>query len=114
MAAMMIRTSPMGTKFSWRRRINFVTAGGMGPVSLPIRGLDRANGDAGEAEHAELFCVGFEFTHPPEIQRALAEDHRGGARCLSREVTYGANWNDTPKVKFWDALDYIGVLPISR
>jgi hypothetical protein len=26
------------------------------------------------------------------------------------KVTYGANWNEYPDVKFWDALDYIGVL----
>lgn len=63
-----------------------------------------------EAEGAELFCVGTEFKISSKIRekfwRQLIKDVRS---VYSGPVTYAANWDEYPHIRFWDALDYIGL-----
>lgn len=64
-----------------------------------------------ERAHAEMFCVGAEFTilsaEKPEFWRELIRDVR---KVYSGKVTYAANWyQEYEKVAFWDELDYIGI-----
>ena len=59
---------------------------------------------------AELFSVGVELTatldHEAEWRRLIADVRR----LYPGEVTYSANWGgDLDRVRFWDALDLVGV-----
>lgn len=67
---------------------------------------------------AELFCIGTEY-------RFAAKKRETFWRELIKEVkeiydgpiTYAANWDNYEFVKFWDALDYIGIdgyFPVSK
>jgi hypothetical protein len=99
-----------GTKFSWRGEINFVTPEEWDRffAEYEIWIVDMAR--IAEAEHAELFCVGLEFSHAQKYEerwRKIIASVRG---VYHGKVTYGANWNEYAEVKFWDALDYLGVL----
>ncbi|MCC2545466.1 hypothetical protein LJY25_03345 [Hymenobacter sp. BT175] len=72
-----------------------------------------------EASHMDAFCIGTELLHP-------ATEHEAEWRELIRQVrleyhgplTYAANWSgEFEQVKFWDALDFIGVqayFPLSK
>lgn len=63
-----------------------------------------------ESIEVPLFCVGTEYRFAAvkreEFWRQLISEVR---EVYSGEVTYAANWDNYEKVKFWDALDYIGV-----
>ena len=99
-----------GTKFTWRGEVNFVTP----------EEWDRFFGDyeewivqmaqIAETEHAELFCVGLEFTYPQKFDERWRKIISAVRAVYHGKITYGANWNEYADVKFWDAVDYIGVL----
>lgn len=99
-----------GTKFSWRGEINFETA----------EEWDRFFGDyetwivemakLAEKEHAELFCVGLEFSYAEKFPDRWRKIIAAVRAVYHGKVTYGANWNEYENVQFWDAVDYIGVL----
>jgi len=62
-----------------------------------------------EAGGAAIFCVGLEYKkteHREADWRAVIAAVR---QVYSGKLTYAANWDTYHKVKFWDALDYIGV-----
>jgi hypothetical protein len=63
-----------------------------------------------ESEHAELFCVGLEFTHAQKYEERWRRIIAAVRAVYHGKITYGSNWNEYSEVKFWDALDYIGVL----
>ena len=64
-----------------------------------------------EVEHLGLLCIG------TELVQTTAPDHEAAWRALIRQVrqvyhgplTYAANYDEYQKIRFWDALDYIGV-----
>ena len=64
-----------------------------------------------EAEHMGLLCIG------TELVQATGPDHEAAWRGLIRQVrqvyhgplTYAANYDEYQQIRFWDALDYIGV-----
>ncbi|MFT5777184.1 MAG: hypothetical protein ACI837_000115 [Crocinitomicaceae bacterium] len=71
-----------------------------------------------EEENVEMLCIGTELKifaeYDEEYWRRLIKEIRV---IYSGKLTYAANWDDFDKVKFWDALDYIGVdayFPISK
>jgi hypothetical protein len=111
MSAMLIpHIAYWGTKFSWRGEINFATPEEWNIFFIEYEAWIVQMATLAEAEHAEVFCVGLEFSFAQKydvrwrrIILAVREVYHG-------KVTYGANWNDYAEVKFWDALDYIGVL----
>jgi hypothetical protein len=111
LAAMLIpHIAYWGTKFSWRGEINFVTP----------EEWDRFFGDyetwivqmatLAESEQAELFCVGLEFTYPQVHEERWRKIIAAVRAVYHGKITYGANWDQIADVKFWDALDYVGVL----
>lgn len=59
---------------------------------------------------AEIYCIGTECRNAAakreQFWRELIQDVR---EVYKGEVTYAANWDNYEKVKFWDALDYIGI-----
>jgi hypothetical protein len=111
MSAMLIpHIAYWGTKFSWRGEINFATPEEWNIFFIEYETWIVQMATLAEVEHAEVLCVGLEFSFAQKydvrwrrIIRAVREVYHG-------KVTYGANWNDYAAVKFWDALDYIGVL----
>lgn len=118
MSAMLIpHIAYWGTKFSWRGEIDFVT-----PVEWDRFFADYETwivqmATVAESEHAEIFCVGLEFTHAQKQDERWRKIISAVRQVYHGKVTYGANWNEYEEVKFWDALDFIGVLayfPLSK
>lgn len=72
-----------------------------------------------EAHHMEALCIGTELMNPAVTRekdwRKLIEQIR---HVYHGQLTYAANWYlEYEKIKFWDALDFIGVqgyFPLSR
>lgn len=99
-----------GTKFLWRGEINFQTTAEW----------DRFFGDyetwivemakLAEAHGAGTFCVGLEFTEAQKFEARWRKIIAAVRAVYHGKVTYGGNWDSFDQVKFWDALDYIGVL----
>ena len=57
----------------------------------------------------ELLCVGTElsFTTQKEAQwREIIEEVK---KVYSGKIVYAANWDNFKNIKFWDALDYVGI-----
>ena len=99
-----------GTKFSWRGDIDFSTAEEWERFFTDYETWIVQMAALAESEHAELFCVGLEFTHAEKFDDRWRKIIAAVRRVYHGSVTYGANWSDYDQVKFWDALDYIGVL----
>lgn len=63
-----------------------------------------------QRNNVAIFCVGTEFkiaaVKREKFWRELIEDIR---KVYSGYLTYCANWDEYPKMPFWDALDIIGV-----
>lgn len=111
MSAMVIpHIAYWGSKFSWRGEIRFES----------VEEWDRFFDDyetwivemarLAEAHHAPLFCVGLEFTHAQKFTERWLRIIAAVRAVYFGKLTYGANWNEYDNVKFWDALDLIGVL----
>lgn len=66
--------------------------------------------DMAEAQSVELLCIGTEFkissVKREAFWRTLIEKIR---TRYSGQLTYAANWDEYTKIKWWDAVDYIGV-----
>ncbi len=59
---------------------------------------------------SELFCIGTELEQfllmrPEYWQRLIAKIRK----VYSGKLTYAANWDEYPRVPFWQDLDYIGI-----
>ena len=111
MSAMLIpHLAYWGSKFSWRGEINFQSAEEWDVFFADYERWIVEMAKLAEAHGAAIFCVGLEYTHAQKhetrwrkIIAAVREVYRG-------KITYGANWSDYETVRFWDAVDYIGVL----
>src|SRR5437764_13008502 len=111
MSAMVIpHIAYWGTKFSWRGEINFVTPEEWDCFFADYQTWIVQMATLAESEHAEIFCVGLEFTYPQTYDERWRKIIAAVRAVYHGKVTYGANWNEYADVKFWDALDFIGVL----
>ena len=99
-----------GTKFSWRGDVNFVSPEEWDRFFSDYEIWIVQMAALAESEHAEVFCVGLEFTHPQKYEERWRKIIAAVRAVYRGKVTYGANWNEYGDVKFWDALDYLGVL----
>jgi hypothetical protein len=99
-----------GTKFTWRGDIDFATPEEWDRFFTDYETWIVQMATLAESEHAELFCVGLEFAHAQQFDERWRKIIAAVRKAYRGKVTYGANWNDYESVKFWDALDYIGVL----
>ena len=99
-----------GTKFTWRGEINFATPEEWDRFFTDYQSWIVRMAEIAESEHAEIFCVGLEFTHAQKYEERWRKTIGAVRAVYHGKVTYGANWNEFQDVKFWDALDYIGVL----
>ncbi|HSH39062.1 MAG TPA: hypothetical protein VK993_09775 [Chthoniobacterales bacterium] len=98
------------TKFSWRGDIKFETAAEWDRFFADYETWIVEMAKLAEAHHAEVFSVGLEYTHAQKFEARWRRIIAAVRAVYRGKVTYGANWNDYADVKFWDALDYIGVL----
>jgi hypothetical protein len=111
MSAMLIpHIAYWGTKFTWRGEINFVTPEEWDRFFADYETWIVEMAALAEAEHAAVFCVGLEFTYPQKYEERWRKIIASVRAVYHGKVTYGANWNEYENVKFWDALDYIGIL----
>ncbi|MEP6698968.1 MAG: hypothetical protein ABJB09_04485 [Verrucomicrobiota bacterium] len=99
-----------GTKFSWRGEINFATPEEWDRFFADYQKWIVEMAALAEAEHSELFCVGLEFSYAQKYDGRWRTIISAVRQVYHGKLTYGANWNEYEEVKFWDALDYIGVL----
>lgn len=60
--------------------------------------------------NADLFCIGTELEQfvkaRPEYWKKLIQKIR---KVYNGKLTYAANWDEYPKVTFWEDVDYIGI-----
>ena len=111
MSAMLIpHIAYWGTKFLWRGEIDFVRPDEWNTFFTDYETWIVQMAALAEAEHAEVFCVGLEFSHAQKYEERWRKIIAAVRAVYHGKVTYGANWNEYAEVKFWDALDYIGVL----
>lgn len=63
-----------------------------------------------QGSRSELFCIGTELEQfilmRPEYWKRLITKIR---KVYSGKLTYAANWDEYPRVPFWEDLDYIGI-----
>ncbi len=99
-----------GTKFLWRGEINFQTTEEwdrfFGDYEVWIVEMARL----AEAHGAGTFCIGLEFTNAQKFEQHWRKIIAAVRAVYHGKLTYGGNWDSFEDVKFWDALDYIGVL----
>lgn len=99
-----------GTKFLWRGEINFAT-----PEEWDIFFNDYQKwivqmATLAEEGHAQVFCVGLEYSFAQKDEARWRKIIAAVRAVYHGKLTYGANWNEYAEIKFWDALDYLGVL----
>jgi hypothetical protein len=111
MSAMLIpHIAYWGTKFSWRGEVNFVTPDEWDRFFADYETWIVQMATIAESEQAAIFCVGLEFTYPQKYEERWRKIIAAVRAVYHGKITYGANWNEYADVKFWDALDYVGVL----
>ena len=111
MSAMLVpHLAYWGTKFSWRGEIRFETTEEwdrfFGEYEAWIVEMARL----AEAHRAAIFCVGLEYRHAQKFEQRWRKIIAAVRSVYRGKITYGANWGDYEEVKFWDAVDYLGVL----
>lgn len=99
-----------GSKFLWRGEIDFARAEEWDNFFTDYETWIVEMARIAEAHHAAIFCVGLEFTHAEEFPERWLKIIAAVRTVYFGKLTYGANWNEYQTVKFWDALDYLGVL----
>ncbi len=99
-----------GSNFSWRGEINFDTQTGWDNFFGDYQTWIVEMAKIAEAHGAAIFCVGLEFSHAEKFADRWRKIIAAVRNVYHGKITYGANWNEYANVKFWDAVDYIGVL----
>lgn len=96
-----------GTKFSWRGDVSFDTqeqwekfftsyTNWMGFLAQICR-------------EADAFVIGTELDKTVSHEKEWREIIKTIRHTTDAHLTYGANWTDYMKVRFWDAVDAIGI-----
>lgn len=99
-----------GSKFSWRGEIDFATAEEWERFFADYKSWIVEMATIAEAHGAAIFCVGLEYTHAQKHEARWRDIIAAVRNVYHGQITYGANWSDYEQVKFWDAVDYIGLL----
>ena len=106
-----------GSKFSWRGEINFDRAEEWDRFFADYETWMVQMATIAEQHHAAVLCIGLEFTYAQKFENHWRKIIHAVREVYHGKLTYGANWGEYDDVKFWDALDYIGVLayfPLSK
>lgn len=101
--------------FSWRGEIDFTDP------SLRNRFFQQYRqwivAAAAHAKEADLFVIGTELKKLTGYEEEWRRIIREVRAVTNAKLTYAANWDNVEQVRFWDALDYIGVqgyFPLSK
>jgi hypothetical protein len=100
----------LGLEISWRGEIKFDTAEEWDRFFTDYETWIVEMARLAEAHGAAVFCVGLEYTHAQKFEQRWRKIIAAVRSVYSGKITYGANWGDYDAVKFWDAVDYLGVL----
>ena len=99
-----------GTKFLWRGEINFATPTEWDNFFNDYETWIVEMAKLAEAHGVAVFCVGLEFAFAEKYPERWLKIIAAVRAVYHGKLTYGGNWNEFETVKFWGALDYIGVL----
>jgi glycosyl hydrolase family 113 len=99
-----------GSKFLWRGEINFESEEEWDHFFGDYETWIVQMAKIAEAHQAEIFCIGLEFTEAQKHEARWRKIIAAVRQVYHGKLTYGGNWDSYDQVKFWDALDYIGVL----
>ncbi|MEP6810998.1 MAG: hypothetical protein ABI992_12205 [Chthoniobacterales bacterium] len=99
-----------GTKFLWRGEINFATPAEWDNFFNDYETWIVEMARISQAHGAAIFCVGLEFSYAEKFPERWLKIIAAVRAVYYGKLTYGGNWNEFENIKFWDALDYIGVL----
>jgi hypothetical protein len=111
MSAMLIpHLAYWGSKFSWRGEIDFKSAEEWERFFAEYESWIVQMAALAEAHGAAIFAVGLEYTHAQKHEQRWRQIIAAVREVYHGKLTYGGNWGDYDQVKFWDALEYIGVL----
>jgi hypothetical protein len=99
-----------GSKFAWRGEITFSNLTEWDRFFDDYQTWIVEMAKIAEVHGAAIFCVGLEFSHAQKFEDRWRKIISAVRQVYHGKLTYGANWNEYADVKFWDALDYIGVL----
>lgn len=98
-----------GSKFTWRGEITFKKAADWERFFTGYRHFIIEQARLAQQSQAAWFAVGTELEGTLKHEawwRGLIAEVRS---VYSGKLTYAANWDETGKVPFWDALDAVGV-----
>ncbi len=98
-----------GTKFRWRGDINFKDKTEWDRFFKSYREWIIEMAIVAEEFGADIFCIGLEYRHSLAYDQNWREIISAVKEVYSGKITYAANWDIYKQVKFWDALDYIGI-----
>ena len=99
-----------GTKFTWRGEIDFASDAEWDRFFADYETWIVEMARVAEEHGAPIFSVGLEYTRAQKFEARWRKIIAAVRAVYRGKLTYGANWNAFAEVKFWDALDYIGVL----
>ncbi|MEY2480071.1 MAG: hypothetical protein QOI04_998 [Verrucomicrobiota bacterium] len=99
-----------GSRFSWRGEINFERAEEWERFFSDYEAWMVEMARVAKEHHATILCIGLEFTYAQKFEERWRKIIAAVREVYHGKLTYGANWGEYADVKFWDALDYIGVL----
>ena len=106
-----------GSKFSWRGDITFSTEEDWNRFFTSYTTWIVSQAKLAQKGGADLFSVGLEYklteSREKEWRAVIAEVRK----VYKGRLTYSANWDSFQQVKFWDALDVIGIqayFPLSQ
>lgn len=98
-----------GTRFSWRGDIAFQQDAEWNRFFDHYRDWIVTMARVAQRYGVPILCIGLEYAqtlgHEAQWRRVI-----GAIReVYDGKLTYGANWDEYQQVRFWDALDYIGI-----
>ena len=98
-----------GTKFRWRGDIDFKTDSEWERFFKDYQIWIVEMAKIAQEYGADIFCIGLEYKHSLSYEHYWRKIISEVRKVYSGKLTYAANWDVFQKVKFWDALDYIGI-----
>ncbi len=106
-----------GSKFDWRGSIKFKQERSWRRFFQHYLDWIVIQARMAQAGGAQIFSVGVEYRQTLHRDKDWRRIIAAVRKVYKGKITYSANWDSFPKVKFWDALDYIGIqayFPISK
>jgi hypothetical protein len=98
-----------GTKFRWRGDIKFTSNSEWRRFFNDYSAWIISMAKIAEKYQADIFCIGLEYKHSLSFESEWRRIIREVRKVYSGKLTYAANWDIYQEVKFWDALDYVGI-----